>query len=136
MAHRMKAINAMRPRLKLTKFVGMKDMSQYIAVRASLNRGSVMNVLSELQATIAHFTHLGMAVKFDGIGVFMPHITIPGDLKVSLRLDRELRDLLGTYLGYDKEIIKRENINKTPDELIALWNEENPTDPVEIPTTP
>lgn len=136
MAHKMKAISLTRPRLKLTKRVGINDVSAYIASRASLNKGTVMNVLSELQATIAHFTHLGMAVKFEGIGVFSPMITLYGDLKIILRQDRELRDLLGNYLRYEKEIVNRDNVGKTPDELIALWNEENPTDPVDIPPVP
>lgn len=133
MAHRLKAISVMRPRLKLTKVVGIKDSSAFIAGRTTINKGTVMNVLAELQETIGHFNKLGMAVRFDGIGVFSPSIKLDGDITVQFRQNRDLRDLLGNHLKYEKEIVNRDNVGKSPNDLITLWNDENPSDPVVIP---
>ena len=130
MAIRLVAINLLRPRLKLTEAVGINEMAGLIAGRTSINRGTVKNILDELQASIIHFNKLGMAVNMQGIGLFSPKIALNGDITVQFRQNKELRNSMETHLEYVKTIINRDSVGKTPDELVALWNEENPSDPV------
>lgn len=133
MAHRIVAINSLRPRLKLTEPVGINEMAGFIAGRTSINRGTVWNALDELQASIIHFNKLGMAVTLQGIGVFSPKIGLDGNITIQFRQNKELKNGMETHEEYVKTILNKDNVGKTPDELIALWNEQNPTDPVEDP---
>ena len=55
---------------------------------------------------------------------------LDGTLDVQHRLDRGLKNGLNAR-AFAGRILNRENIGKTSDELVALWDAEHPDDPVE-----
>ena len=60
----------------------------------------------------------------------MSKIALDGTISFRVRLDSELQKRIndtGKYLG---EIVNRDNIGKSPDDLVVLWNEAHPEDPV------
>jgi len=130
MAHRLKAISLMGPRLKHSTSIKINEISEFIEGRTGIQRSSIKSALDELQATIIFFNKLGKAVVLPGLGTFTPHITLEGVVNTKFRQNKELSAKLGTDEQYLEDIINRDNIGKTPDELVTLWNEENPTDPV------
>jgi hypothetical protein len=129
MVSRIKAINALRPRLKRGKTVQTDELVDFVAGRTGLNAGEVLLVLMEAHDAVAFFNRSGRGVKLEGLGTYLPTIRLDGTLDVEHRLDWALRRALnvGRFLG---EILNRKHIGKTPDELVAVWNVEHPDDPV------
>lgn len=129
MTSRIKAINALRPKLELEPTVQTDGLVDYIAGRTGLDKGEIVHVLLELHDAIVFFGRRGYGVKLEGLGTYLPSMRLDGTLDVQHRLDWGLRRDLNqrTYAG---EVVNREQIGKTADELVALWNAEHPDDPV------
>lgn len=131
MANKITAINAYRPKIKKGKTKTLKDISKVIAGRTSMNEGAVYQAMSETRFIFELFLGSGNPVKLPGLGTFSPTISVDGKLNISFRVDNPLiRELNKGREGFDGEIVNRENIGKTSDELVTLWNVDNPTDPV------
>ena len=130
MTHRIKAIQAGRPRIRPARTVQTDELVAYIAQHTGYNAGDILHMLAEFHDAVVHFNRYGSGVKLEGLGIYMPNIRLDGTLDIQHRLDHRLkRDLnRGTFSG---EIVNRENIGKTADELVALWNEAHPDDLVE-----
>jgi hypothetical protein len=86
--------------------------------------------MNELRDAIIFFNLMGRGVKLEGLGTYLPLIKHSGELNVSHRLDREIKNALNTPGLYNREILNQENIGKSVDELVELWNAEHPDDPV------
>ena len=95
-----------------------------------MNRGEIQIVLSELSAGVQFYNKLGQGTKLPGLGTYLPKIDSKGKISVSHRLDREITNALNAPGAFSGEIVNRQNIGKTADELIAMWNEAHPDDPV------
>lgn len=135
MAAKIKAINLLRPKLKLLKPVEIETIAAFIEGRTGVTHGAVLHVLHELRATIIHFSKMGTSLNIPGVCRFTPYITSTGVIKTRFKSNKWLNEKLGTHSTYEQEIINKDNIGKTSDDLVAIWNEENPTDPVvETPT--
>ena len=70
------------------------------------------------------------AVKVEGLGTFTPSIDLSGQFAIVYRADPALNyglNMPGTFSG---TILNRENIGKSADELVAMWNEAYPEDQV------
>lgn len=130
MAAQIKAVQTFRPRLSLGPSVGLKDIVSMISARTGLNKGELQNALSELSEVVQFYNKKGQGVKLDGLGTYLPTINIKGKFSISHRLDKEIENALNTPGAYSGKIINKENIGKTKDDLIALWNEAYPDDPV------
>jgi len=130
MASRIAALNHYRPMIDYRDTVDWRAAAEYIAQRPGLNRSEIIMVLLELQAAIIFFNGQGWGVKLEGLGTYLPNINYKGEFDVAHRLDRELKWALnaGNFSG---RIINKQNIGKTSDEIVALWNSEHPDDPVE-----
>ena len=130
MANRPSAIAAYRPRIELGSTVQESELSLYLANRTGLNEGSVELVIKELRGAIIFFNHAGRAVKIEGLGTYTPSIDLEGAFDVHYRADTDLKNGLNARNFFSATIHHRENIGKTADELVALWNEAHPEDPV------
>ena len=130
MASRIRAINAYRPKVKLGKTAQMDELVKYIADRTGLNTGQIIFTLAELHDAIIFFNRLGAGVKLERLGTYLPNIRLDGTFDVQHRLDRGLKNGLNAH-AFAGRILNRENIGKTSDELVALWDAEHPDDQVE-----
>ena len=130
MASRIKAIGEFRPRIQLGETAQKGELVELVASRSGQNEGTIDLGIKELRDSIIFILRRGRAVKIEGLGIWTPNIGLDGTLDVQYRQDPDLKNGLnapGTFLA---PIKNRENIGKTPDELIALWNEAHPEDPV------
>lgn len=130
MASRIKAINAYRPRIEQDKTVQKNELIAYMAARTGQNEGAVDLGIKELRDALIFFNRAGRAVKVEGLGTWGPNIELDGTLDVKYIADSSLKNRLndsGTFTGNVKN---RENIGKTAEELVQLWNEAHPEDPV------
>ena len=130
MASKIKAINAYRPRIELGKRAGMDDLVDFIARSTGLNESGVRQVLLELRDAVLFFNRRGQPVKLEGLGTYTPSIDLDGVLGVGHRADVDLKNGLNVAGEFKADILNRENIGKTSDELAAMWNAEHPDDPV------
>jgi nucleoid DNA-binding protein len=131
MANRIVAINANRPKIDLGKTIQMPEIVEHISDRTGLNKGDLQIAISEVSSVVSYYNKRGMAVKIEDLGTYTPTIGLNGSFNVSHRLDKAIKNVLNTPDAFSGDIVNRENIGKTPEELIAKWNEEHPEDPVE-----
>jgi len=86
--------------------------------------------LRTLSATVQFLNKQGQGVKLPGLGTYLPSIYTKGKFSISHRLDKEISNALNAPGAFTGEIANRENIGKTSDELVALWNEAHSDNPV------
>ena len=130
MANRLTALSEYRPRVKLGKLVGTPELARYIARGTSLNRGEIGNVLDELNEAIIFYGQKGLPVKINGVGVFSPTIKADGTFRIGFRLDTSISKALNVQRIFSGDVENSANVGMTMEDMIALWNEEHPDDPV------
>jgi hypothetical protein len=131
MASRIKAISTLRPKIALEGTVQQDELFEFIAGRTRLTAGSLLQVLIELHEAIVFFNSYGRGVKIDGLGTYLPNLRLDGTLDIEHRQDPTLKKNLSRR-DFGGTILNRANIGKSADELVALWNEAHPDDPVVI----
>ena len=130
MASRIQAINAYRPRVKLGRTAGNEELVEFIARSTGLNESGVRQALLELRDAVISFNKQGRAVKLDGLGTYTPSVDLEGTIKVSHRADRALKNAVNAQGAFKGDISNRTNIGKTGDDLVAMWDTDNPGDVV------
>lgn len=128
MASKLKAVGAYRPKIALGNTVQKAELVRYVASRTGLNEGSVDHVLRELRDSIIFFGQGGRGVKVEGLGTYLPNVLLDGSLDIDYRQDPSLKNGLNTPGTFSGSIDNRENIGKTVDELVAMWNQDHPDD--------
>ncbi|MEW5828924.1 MAG: hypothetical protein AB1846_08565 [Chloroflexota bacterium] len=130
MASRITAIRKFRPELRRGRTLNMGDVVELIARSTGLNEGEIRFVVYELRDLILMAAHRGQAVKIEGMGIFTPTIRSDGEMNMLFRADKSMRSKL--HVNYlSTNIINKDSIGKSADELVAMWNAAHPEDPVE-----
>ncbi|NJK98521.1 MAG: hypothetical protein HC905_29620 [Bacteroidales bacterium] len=93
-----------------------------------MNKGDLQIALSELSGAVTFFNKRGQGVKLDGLGTYLPSIDTKGELSISHRLDADIKNTLNAKGAYHGDMQFRENIGKTNEEFIAMWNKDHPED--------
>ncbi len=120
MASKMKVISTFRPKIKLGMSADVRESSNMIAARSSINEGGIHNSLLEYRDVTISYMSTGRSVKLLGLGILSPTIALDGTINVSFRADRGLiSELNKKKNGFTGEIINRDMIGKTVDELVA-----------------
>jgi hypothetical protein len=125
MATKIEAINAHRPRITLGKAATEERFMELITQRTTLSSGVVKNVQESEVETLIGLLLDGVPVH-TGTAIYTPSIDLEGKFEVKVKVDaRILRDLnaKGAFRG---SLVNAENIGKTSEDLIALWNKDNP----------
>ena len=130
MAKKITAIRKYRPEIKRMRTMQTETLMEHLVQRTALSQGAVLQVVYELRDELLMAHRKGQAVKIEGLGTFTPTIRANGQLDVLFRPDpRLLRDLNNKTLYAN--ILNKDSIGKSADELVARWNMEHPDDPVE-----
>ncbi len=98
----------------------------FTAGHTGLNKAEIQMVLSELSAAIQFFNKQGQGVKLPGLGTYLPSIDLDGKLCIFNRLDKQISNSLNPPGAFRGEIPNRENIGKTSDNVVAIWNKDHP----------
>ena len=130
MASRIKAINAYMPSIELGRRVEIDELVDLIAARTGLNEGDVRQVMLEMRDAVIFYNKQGRAVQLEGLGTYTPVIQLDGTIKVGHRADTEIKKQLNVPGEFNADIKNREYVGKTGEELVAMWNEAHPDDPV------
>jgi hypothetical protein len=128
MAHKIQAINTYRPRIEQGNTVQKAELIRELSHATSLVEGVVSLTMSELKFRLIGYLRAGRAVKVDGIGIWTPTISLDGKLSIQYRPDMAFDYELNQPGVFTGTVLNRENIGKTSEELVAKWNEANPSD--------
>ena len=102
---------------------------QLITNRTTLSSGVVKNVQESEVETLIGLLLEGRPVH-TGIAIFTPSIDLNGDIEVKVKVDRRILAALNTPGAFTGQIANSENIGKSSDDLVTLWNADHPEDPV------
>lgn len=130
MAHKLKAMQTYRPKLQRERTLGIDEICDHIARHSSLNEGEIKNVIAELKATIIYFAQRGHGIMINGLGTFRPGIEMDGKLTLNMAVDPSLKKKICNMETYKGIILQKENLGKSIDELVELWNKDHPEDPI------
>jgi hypothetical protein len=130
MAQKIKAISTFRPRIEQGNTVQKPEFIRAVSRATSLVEGTVDLTIKETRDQIILFCSAGRAVKVDGLGTFTPSIDLTGSLSIVFRADSVFSNGLNAPGTFSGNIINRENIGKTGEELVQMWNEQNPEDQI------
>ena len=130
MAPRIKAVNAFRPRIEQGNTVQKPELLRAASRATGIVEGTLDQSIKELRDQIIEFNRAGRAVKVDGLGTFSPNIDLEGNLSISFRADPAFANGLNVPGIFTGTILNYGNIGKTSDDLVGMWNEANPNDPV------
>lgn len=106
-------------------------MVDFIARSTGLNESGVRQVLLELRDAVVFFNLRGQPVKLEGLGTYSPKVDLEGTFGVGHRADVAIKKSLNAPGKFQADIENQENIGRTSDDLVAMWNEAHPDDPVE-----
>ena len=65
------------------------------------------------------------------VAIYTPGIDLDGDMEVKVKVDKRILCTLNAPGAFRGCIINAQNIDKSSHELVAMWNEVQPDDPVE-----
>ena len=124
-----------RPRIEQGNTVQKPEWLRSASRSTSLVEGTIDMSIKELRDQILEYCRAGRAIKVEGLGIWRPAIGLDGKLSINYRPDASFAfglNLPGVFSG---TIVNRENIGKSGDDLVAMWNEANPEDLVELPVS-
>ena len=132
MAHRIKAINAYRPRIEQGNTVQKPELVRAVSRATGIVEGALDQSIQELRDQIIEYCRARRAVKVDGLGTWTPTVGLDGTLDIQYRPDAAFSYGLNIPGTFSDTILNRANIGKTSDELITKWNTEHADDPVSV----
>lgn len=130
MAHRIKAINAYRPRIEQGNTVQKPELIRAVSRATGIVEGTLDQSIKELRDQIIEYCRAGRAVKVEGLGTWTPNIALDGTLDIQYRPDAAFSYGLNIPGIFSGTILNREHIGKTSNELVAMWNAQYPDDQV------
>lgn len=133
MAKRISVINKLRPKVQSQGLVDLGALAARMARQSTtFDEDEMFGIFRKMMREIKAALQNGETVKLDGLVNVKPTMKVGGQVNLGLRADRSaIAHLNDPKLWTADKVLNHGNMNKTTDELIALWNEEHPDDPVE-----
>lgn len=129
MAKKIQAWTKFGPRIELAPPMKSEELIENIIAATNQSRGSVLAVLSELDVQIESALKAGRIVHLPNGTHYEPVGKKNGSINIDVRVNPDLDKRVNA--GFRGKWINRENIGKSEAEIIALWNEAYPDDPIE-----
>ena len=130
MAKKLQAWTKFRPRLNRAEPMNSEELIENLVAATNQSRGSVQSVLSELDVQLESALKSGRIVKLPNSTHYQPIGKSDGSVAIKVRVNPDLNKRINA--GFRGKWINSENIGKSEEEIIALWNEAHPEDPVEV----
>jgi hypothetical protein len=127
----LQAVVAYGPKIDLMEAAEPQRFMELITQRTTLSAGVVKNVQETEVETLISLLKEGRPVH-TGVAIFTPSIDLKGNININVRVDKRIISALNNPDVFTGHIRNSENIGKTAPEIVALWNEEHPDDPIPI----
>lgn len=125
------AVNQLRPRIVSQETVDLEQAAQRISKNTTFNVEEIYGMLRLYTREMVAALQCGATVKIDGLVSISPNMKVGGEVDLSLRADRgAIAGLNNPQLWTAARVSNHENLSKSTDDLVALWNEKHPEDPV------
>ena len=134
MATKIQAWVEFGPRLEPTDPITAEGMIERIVNASNQSRGSVKAILDELDVQTEIALKEGHIVQLPNGTHFKPSGHKDGSIDVNVRVNPRVVKNLNT--GFRGQWRNAENIGKTEAQIIALWNDVHPDDPILIEEPP
>jgi hypothetical protein len=129
MAKKIQAWTEFGPRLEPAAPISPEGLIERIVLATNQSRGSVKAVLDELDAQIELGLKEGSIVQLPNGTHFKPTGKKDGSIEVDVRVNPAVVRNVNT--GFRGKWRNAANIGKSEAEMMALWNEAHPDDPIE-----
>ena len=129
MTHKIKAWTAFGPRLEPKEPMDSDEIIENIIKVTNQSKGSVLAVLSELDVQLESGLKAGRVVRLPNGTHFRPVGKKDGSVNIQVRVNPEIDK--NVNVGFRGKWRNAENIGKSEPEIIALWNEAHPEEPIE-----
>jgi hypothetical protein len=127
MAKLIQAYATYGPRINLLKAADPDEFMEMITEGSTLSDGVVKNVQESEVKTLMKMLKRGQPVH-TGVAIFTPTVDSQGKLSVTVRVDKRILAKLNMPGAFKGEFTNPENIGKTTDEIMHLWNQAHPDD--------
>jgi hypothetical protein len=135
MAKLIQAFSKYCPKIDLMDAANPRRFMELITQRTTLSAGVVKNVQESEVETLIGLLREGRSVH-TGVAIFRPTIDADGNLSVSVRVDKRITAALNVAGAFTGKVDNNANIGKSTQEFVALWNQENPNDLIELASPP
>lgn len=129
MAKKIQAITAFRPRIELGDVADQQRFMGLITQRTTLSPGVVKNVQESEVETLIGLLLEGRPVH-TGVAIYTPSIDLDGDIEIKVRVDKRILNSMNAQGAFRGKIANAENIGKSGDDLVTLWDAQHPDDKV------
>ncbi len=129
MAKRIQAFTEFGPRLEPATPLSGEELIEQVTEGSNESQSSVLAVLSALDSTMEQALKAGRIVRLPNGTHYRPIGKQDGTIRIKVRVNPiVIRDVNDNFRG---NWYNAEHIGKSTDEIVALWNEAHPEDPVE-----
>ncbi len=129
MAKKIQMWHKLGPKLAPTDPVEAEEVIELLVETTNQTRGSLLAILSELDVILERSLKAGRSVKLPNGTIFRPVGKKDGSISVKSRFSTRMSKSIDAEKR--AEWINAENIGKTEAEMIVIWNELYPDDPIE-----
>jgi hypothetical protein len=135
MAKLIQAFSKYCPKIDLMGAADPKRFMELITQRTTLSSGVVKNVQESEVETLIGLLKEGRSVH-TGVAIFRPTIDAQGNLSVSVRVDKRITAALNVPGAFTGKVDNSDNVGKSTQEIVDMWNEANPDNLIELETAP
>jgi hypothetical protein len=128
MAKKIQAWATYGPKIVLGDPMKKEELIENIIAATNQSRGSVLAALSELDVQIEAGLKAGRIVHLPNGTHYEPIGKKDGSVDIGVRVNPDLDKKVNA--GFRGTWANAANIGKTEAEIVALWNEEHPDDPI------
>lgn len=129
MAKKIQAWAAYGPKIALGTPMKPEELIENIVAATNQSRGSVLAVLAELDVQTEAGLKAGRIVQLPNGTHYEPIGKKDGSVDIDVRVNPDLDKKVNA--GFRGTWVNSGNIGKNEAEIIALWNEAHPEDPIE-----
>ncbi len=114
------------PRITLSAPMTEEEIIENLVAATNQSKGSVLAVLAELDVQLESGLKAGRIVHMPNGTHFEPVGKKDGSININVRVHSSLNKKVNS--GFRGTWVNSENIGKTEEEMIAIWNEAHPDD--------
>ena len=130
MARKIQAWTAFGPRLELDKPMSNDEIIENIVAATNQSRGSVLAVLAELDVQLESGLKAGRAVHLPNGTHYRPVGKKDGKVNIQVRVNPRINK--NVNVNFRGTWRNAANIGKSEAEIVSMWNETHPDDPIEF----
>jgi hypothetical protein len=133
MATAIDAIRRYGPRIEPGAVVHHEEAIRWLMTYKKKTRGEAEANVADVADLLEFYNNMGRTVNLERLGSFTQVLHLAGDFDRNYRAPVNMRDLMKQ--NFTGVITNAENIGKTQNELIAMWNADPANASDQIPTS-